>query len=160
MRKTDIAWLLTLALLYLPAVAAQNADRVVLPNTNLLRCNSSDCSQLWSGDTDQKAIFPKQLIVDTKQGCIYGMTALYDKSVPFDLVKSALDNRYRQWSMKELDKPALHLYVWRVPQKLAIQLTVDDKEAERKGWSEAGTKRVRLIAIAMPGRSACTSSLK
>ena len=75
------------------------------------------------------------------------MTALYDKSISFDLVKSALDNRYGQWSVKEMDVPALHAYIWRVPQKLVIQITVDGKDTERKGWAQAGTKRVRFLAI-------------
>ncbi|MFZ0978556.1 MAG: hypothetical protein WAN23_04050 [Candidatus Acidiferrales bacterium] len=158
MMKTVAALLLMLSLLYLLPASAQNASRIVLPNTNLLRCSSSGCSQLWSADVDQKAIFPKQVIVDTDRGCIYGMTALYDKSLSFDLVKSALDNHYRQWSGKEMDVPASHAYIWRVPQKLVIQITVDGKEAERKGWAEAGTKRVRFLAIG--GRNACSSSSK
>lgn len=158
--KAAAVLVLLLGLLHSPAAAAQNAGRIVLPNTNLLRCSSSDCSQLWPADVRQGAIFPRQVIVDTNLGCIYGMTALYDKSVPFGLVKSALDDSYGQWAAKELDKAALHAYIWRVPQKFVIQLTVDDKESERKGWAEAGTKRVRLIAITVGGKSACSLSPK
>jgi len=158
MMKTIAALLLMLTLLYLPAASAQDAGHVVLPKPSLLRCSSSDCSQLWPADVDEKAIFPKQVIVDTDHGCIYGMTALYDKSVPFDLVKSALDDRYQQWRVEEMDKPALHAYIWRVPQKLVIEISVDDKAAEKRGWAEAGTKRV--IFIAFGGRNACKSSSK
>ncbi|HTW23609.1 MAG TPA: hypothetical protein VMD78_08420 [Candidatus Baltobacteraceae bacterium] len=157
MRKTDIAWLLTLALLSLHAAAAQSARRVVLPNPGLLRCSSADCSQLWPANMDPKAIFPKQVTLDTDRGCVYGMTVLYDKSVPFGLIRAALDDRYQQWSVKDVGSSVLR--VWRVePQKFSIQLAVADKADERKHWAEAGTKQV--VFIAFKGKAACSLSSK
>jgi len=157
MRKTKTVWLSTLALLCLPVAAAQSARRVVLPNPGLLRCSSADCSQLWPANMDQKAIFPKQVTLDTDRGCVYGMTVLYDKSVPFDRIKAALDDRYEQWSAKDAGSSVLR--VWRVePQKFSIQLAVADKADEKKHWAEAGTKQV--IFIAFKGKAACNPASK
>jgi hypothetical protein len=107
---------------------------------------------LWSEAIEQKAIFPKQLIVDMDQGCIYGMTALYDKSVPLDQIRSAIDDLYRQWSVNDLGNSNLH--IWRVdPQKFVVQLGVASKQDEKRNVAEAGTRQV--IYLAFGGKSAC-----
>ena len=143
---------LTLILPILHVVRGQNHDRIVLPNPKLLRCGSSDCFQLWPEAAEQKAIFPKQMIVDIEQGCIYGMTALYDKSVSLDEIASAIDDRYKQWAVSGLSHPSLH--VWRVEdQKFSIQLTVASKEDEKRNTAEAGTRQA--IYIAFGGKAAC-----
>ena len=132
----------------------QNRDRLALPNPKLLRCSSSDCFQLWSEAIEQKAIFPKQLIVDMDQGCIYGMTALYDKSVPLDQIRSAIDDLYRQWSVNDLGNSNLH--IWRVdPQKFVVQLGVASKQDEKRNVAEAGTRQA--IYLAFGGKSACST---
>jgi hypothetical protein len=154
MRKTIAPFMLFLSFAYLQLTRGQVIDHIVLPNPKLLRCVSSDCYQLWSETPESKAVFPKQVIVDTDQGCIYGMTALYDKSLPSDLIKSAIEERYKQWSLEEIKSPALHL--WRVePQKFSIQLSVADKADEKRSLAEAGTKLV--IYIAFGGKSACSA---
>ena len=158
MTKAAAASIVMLGLLFLPTAKGQGAGHVVLPNTNLLPCQPSACSQLWPADVDPKSIFPRQLILDSDHGCIYGMTALYDKTVPFDLVKSALDDSYGQWAVKELDKPALQAYIWRVPQKFVIEISVADKQDEKRHWAEAGAERVIFIAIG--AKNACTPSSK
>lgn len=152
MRKTIAPFMLFLCFAYLQVTTGEELDHVVLPNPKLLRCASSDCYQLWSETPESKAVFPKQVIVDTDQGCIYGMTALYDKSVRLDLIKSAIEERYRQWSLEEIKSPALHL--WRAEtQKFSIQLSVANKADEKKNLAEAGTRQV--IYIAFGAKSAC-----
>jgi hypothetical protein len=155
MKKTIAALMLILSLSSLQEARGQSPAHLVLPNPNLLRCNPSDCTQLWSEAVEQKGAVPKQMIIDIDQGCIYGMTALYDKSVPFGQIKSAIDDRYQQWSVKEINSPVLHL--WRVePQKFSIQLSVADKHDETRHVAEAGTKLA--IYIAFGGKSACSAS--
>ena len=92
------------------------------------------------------------MIVDMDQGCIYGMTALYDKSVPLEQIVSAIDDRYKQWTVNGLSHASLR--VWRVEdQKFSIQLAVASKEDEKRNAAEAGTRQA--IYIAFGGKSAC-----
>src|SRR5215469_4433585 len=86
MQRAVAALFLILSLSHLEVAKGQDRTRLVLPNPKLLRCSSSDCAQLWSETAGQRAIFPKQLIFDADEGCIYGVTALYDKSVSVDQV--------------------------------------------------------------------------
>lgn len=126
----------------------------MLPNPNLLRCRSSDCSQLWSDKADADAVFPKQIIVDVDYNCIYGFTALYDKSVSVDAIEAAIDDRYKRWALADFANPPLRL--WRVESvKLAIQLSTADKKDEKRNAAEAGTKLV--IFLPFGGRSACAN---
>jgi hypothetical protein len=143
---------LILALSHLKTVRGENLGRLVLPNPKLLRCRSSNCRQLFSEGTEQKAISPKQMILDIDHGCIYGMTVMFEKSVPFDQLKTEIDDLYKQWSVNDPSNSTLHL--WRVePQKFAIQLAVTSKEDEKRNVAEAGTRQV--IYIAFGGKSAC-----
>ncbi len=153
--KTAIATVaLMLALVHLHSVKKESDQRVVLPNSNLLRCGSSDCFQLWSQKQEEHAIFPKQLIVDMDQNCLYGMTALYDKSVPFDEIESAIDERYAKWAKRDVANSTLKL--WRVePEKFAIQLSVADRKDDKRNVAEAGTKQA--IYLAFGGKSACST---
>ena len=86
------------------------------------------------------------------QSCLYGMTALYDKSIPVDDVKAAIDGRYGKWALADFANSPVKL--WRVEtKKFAIQLSVADKKDEKRNIAEAGTKQA--IYIAFGGRSAC-----
>lgn len=129
---------------------AQNQSACALPNPALLTCRAAGCSQLLPEQPQPGAIYPRQIMVDMNEGCIYGLTATYDKSVPPALIKSAVDQRYKQWALDS--QPPLSL--WRVePQKFAIQLSVATKQDEKKHLAEAGT--TQLIYLAIGGRSAC-----
>jgi len=152
MQKKIAVVILLLCPLALSDAKGQNHDTLILPNANLLRCNSSDCFRLWSGATEQQGLFPKQMTIDMDRGCVYGMTALYDKAVPFDRVDAAINDRYRQWFSADGSTAVLHL--WRVEaQKFAIQLHLADTKDEKRNLAEAGTKQV--IYIAFGGRAAC-----
>lgn len=155
MKRGAIILMLMLGLPHSQAARAQNSDGLVLPNPNLLRCSSFDCFQLWSETTKQKDVFPMQIIIDMDHGCVYGLTALYDKSIPLEQIKSTIDNRYKRWAVKDLSNSALH--VWRVePDQFSIQLSVAGRNDERRNIAKAGTRQT--IYIAFSGKSACGPS--
>lgn len=157
MRTTISVLILILTLLDMQAAIGQNAGRIVLPNPKLLRCNSSDCFQLWTEAPEQKDVLPKQILVDTDHGCIYGMTALYDKSIPLNRIKSAIDDRYKESFYA--DASSSTVYLWRVePQKFVIQLSAISKRNARKKYAEAGT--TQAIYLAFGGKSACSGATK
>jgi len=133
--------------------AKEDSNPIVLPNPKLLTCKFSDCSQLWSYNV-AATVFPKQLIIDSNHHCVYGVTALYDKEISADDLKKAVDERYEKWALPGFEKAQLKL--WRVePEKFSIQLSVADKNDEKKRFREAGTKQ--LIYIAFGGRAACAT---
>jgi hypothetical protein len=146
---------LLLGLGYCQTAKEENRSRLVLPNAKLLRCRSSDCFTLWSDrSTEANAEFPKQVIIDMNQSCLYGMTVLYDKSIPLNDLKAALDQRYGKWALPENDRAAESVKLWRVEsEKFAIQLSVADKKDEKRNAVEAGTKQA--IYLAFGGKSAC-----
>jgi hypothetical protein len=126
---------------------------LVLPSPKLLRCRSSDCFNLWLEAQQPKDIFPKQLHLDMNQDCIYGLTALYDKSVSAQDIESAIDEHYL--ASKNTDFAKTPIRIWRVEsEKFAIQLSEASRRDEKREAIEAGTKQV--IYIAFGGRSACT----
>lgn len=156
MKKVLVAVILALlALAHSRAANEEHGSRVVLPNAKLLRCKSSDCFQIWSSAENYaaaNAVFPKQVVIDANQGCIYGMTALYDKSIPTDAVRAAIDEHYGKWTQSEFANSSIKL--WRVEsEQFGIQLSVADKKDEKRNIAEAESKQV--IYLAFGGRSAC-----
>lgn len=152
MKRVLAAVVLTLGLAH-GAATEENGSRVVLPNPELLRCNSSDCDQVWLKDSVQTGtIFPKQVSIDMNQSCLYGITAIYDKSVPFDYIKAAIDEHYKKWFLPEFADSTIKL--WRVtPEKFAIELSVVSKKDEKRKLAEAGSTLATYIAF--EGRTAC-----
>ena len=153
MKKVLGALALILGLAYGQTAMEESGSHIVLPNPRLLRCKSSDCSQVWlEKSPETNAVFPKQVSIDINQSCLYGMTALYDKSVPLDDIQAAIDKRYGKWAVSEfLNSP---MKIWRVePEKFAIQLSTADKKDKKQNIAEAGTKQALYIAFG--GRSAC-----
>ena len=155
MKRLIAAAVLMLGLAHCQTAKEEKSTRLVLPNAKLLRCKSSDCFQLWlEKSAETNALFPKQLVIDMNQNCLYGMTATYDKSIPVEDVRAAIDERYGRWALP-LDDPSGPVKLWRVePEKFAIQLSVADKKDEKMNIADAGTKQA--IYIAFGGRSACT----
>jgi hypothetical protein len=156
MKELIVVALLMLAIAPANAANEGTTSRLVLPNPKLLRCKSAECFQLWPEKSlEANVIFPKQMRLDMDQGCLYGMTALYDKSISVDELKTAIDESYRTWAYGDSANSTLKL--WRVtPEKFAIQLNVVDKKDEKREFAEAGTKLVIYIAFAGGGRSACS----
>lgn len=127
-------------------------SHVVLPSPQLLRCKSADCYQLWSEKPEADAIFPNQLLMDMNQDCLYGMEAIYDKSVSLHDIESAINEHYSGSKMADFEKT--HLRLWRVEsEKFSIQLSESNKKTEKMGLGEVGTKHA--IYIAFGGKSAC-----
>jgi hypothetical protein len=155
MKRLIAAAVLMLSLAHCQTAKEEKSARLALPNAKLLRCKSSDCFQLWlEKSAETNAVFPKQLVIDMNQNCLYGMTATYDKSIPVQDVRAAIDERYGRWALP-LDDPSGPVKLWRVePEKFAIQLSVADKKDEKMNIADAGTKQA--IYIAFGGRSACT----
>lgn len=103
---------------------------VVLPSPQLIRCHSVECSQLWSTN-GRPAGYPAQVLTDVVNGEVVGLTAIYDKSVSVEELRSAIDTLYPK---AERLPPGL----WRVKaEQLVIQLY------ERKD----GTKQLTYLKI-------------
>lgn len=152
MTKVLAAAVLMLGLAYGQTATDENGSRIVLPNAKLLRCKSSDCYQVLEKFAETNAVFPKQVTIDMNQSCPYGMTALYDRAVPLDAIRAAIDERYGKWAVPEfVNSPSK---IWRVePEKFAIQLSVASKKDEKRNIADEGTKQA--IYTAFGGRSAC-----
>jgi hypothetical protein len=155
MKRVLGAMVLMLGLAHGQAATKEISSRIVLPNSKLLRCDSSDCSRVWlEKSAETNAVYPKQVIIDLNQSCLYGMTALFDKSIPLDDIKAAIDERYGKWAVPEFVNSPLK--IWRVePEKFAIQLSVASKNDEKRNIAEAGTRLA--IYLAFGGKSACNS---
>ena len=154
MKRMVAALVLILGVAQCKFAWAQHHSRHVLPSPKLLTCRSTDCSRLWPEDAEQGAIYPKQVTIDVNRDCIYGLTASYDRSVSFDEIKAAIDERYKQWAVNPPNSPP---YVWRVePQRFAIQLSTASKQNDKKTKTEAGTSRV--VYIAFGGEAACATA--
>ncbi|MGA8072915.1 MAG: hypothetical protein WB995_05525, partial [Candidatus Acidiferrales bacterium] len=147
MNRVLAAVVLMLGVAYAQTASEESGSRIVLPNSKLLRCKSSDCSQLWlEKSAETNAVYPKQVIIDMNQSCLYGMTALFDKSIPLEDIKAAIDERYGKWAVPEFVNSPLR--IWRVePEMFAIQLSVADKKDEKRNTADAGTREAIYLAI-------------
>jgi hypothetical protein len=127
MMKTYITAIILAVGLTSCAGVKPKSGSLILPNPKLLGCSAARCPQLWKDDDpDAKAIYPKQLTIDFKGNCAYGLTAKYDKFTPIESIRFALDKDFGKWAVPHLDSTPV--MVWRVePEKFAIQLgTADD----------------------------------
>jgi hypothetical protein len=88
------------------------------------------------------------------QNCVYGFTVLYDKSVPVDAIQAAINDRYKNWALAEFANSPVK--IWSVePEKMAIQLSVVDKQDEKRNVAEAGTKQVIFLPIGGSSARTC-----
>ena len=120
---------------------------VILPNSKLLKTCASACSPLWlDKPTTAEPIYPASLTVDNFESggnCPHGVMAFYDKSVSFDEIKVALDQRWGKWAVLDHSNPRILL--WRVEsERFAIQLAITGKETNE---FEPGTKQLIYIAF-------------
>jgi hypothetical protein len=118
--------------------------RIVLPNSNLMRCATT---HLWQDEKPgANSIYPVQVGIDhfDNQGCPQGIVALYEKTVSLNDIKAALDQRYGKWGGTDNGR----IMLWRVePEKFAIQLTtIDDSLREAR---EPGMKQVIYLAFSL-----------
>lgn len=66
---------------------------VVLPSPQLIHCRSVECSQLWNKNGGPTA-YPAQVLTDVVNGEVVGLTAVYDKSISIEELRSAIDELY------------------------------------------------------------------
>ena len=156
MKRVLAAVVLMLGLAYSQTATEENGSRIVLPNPKLLRCKSFNCYQVWLEKSfETNAVFPKRVTIDMNQNCLYGMTALYDSSIPVHDISAAIDERYGKWAVPESEKSTLK--IWRVePERFAIQLSVASKKDEKRNIADAGT--IQAMYVAFGGKSACNIS--
>jgi hypothetical protein len=149
MKHILVAMMLAMSLTSQGQVKPGTSKRVILPNPKLLKCVSSDCSQLWQDKApDANDIRPKQVVVDLLRDdyCPTGVMAHYDKSVSIDDLKAAIDERYGKWAMAHFTSGPVML--WRVEsEKFVISLSTSDKQEEEREGLEPGTKTVIYLSF-------------
>jgi hypothetical protein len=121
------------------AQVGANPRGVVLPSPQLIHCRSAECTQLWKKDSGDTASYPAQVLTDVVNGEVVGVTAVYDKSVSLEELRSAIETLYPN------PEHAIHGpsgSSWRVEaEQLVIQLC---------GWND-GTKWVIYLKIVKGG---------
>jgi hypothetical protein len=126
-------------------VEQKHSGHIVLPNSKLLACRASACSQLWLDDSPNP-IYPRQVLVDIfgEGPCPLGLQAIYEKSVSLDDLKASIDEQYGKWALPSNSSSPVKL--WRVEsEKFAIQLSVTSdrtKELTRKDKNAFGLRPV------------------
>jgi hypothetical protein len=69
-----------------------SGGQVVLPNSKLIGCKASACSQLWQDiPTEAAPIYPHNISIDIEDGAVLGIEAHYDKSVSVGGIKALID---------------------------------------------------------------------
>lgn len=90
---------------------------VVLPSSQLIHCRSVECSQLWNKNGGPAA-YPAQVLTDVVNGEVVGLTAVYDKSISIEELRSSVDELYPHAAVHGLQG------LWRVEaEQLVIQVS-------------------------------------
>ena len=124
MKRVIVAIALILGAASYARVEQKHSGQIVLPNSKLLACRASACSQLWLDDSPNP-IYPRQVLVDIfgDGPCPLGLQAIYEKSVSLDDLKASIDEQYGKWALASNSSSPVKL--WRVEsEKFAIQLSV------------------------------------
>ncbi len=124
-----------LASLCAGAQAGSSTRKVVLPNPQLVHCHSADCSQLWKQDSsDGGIVYPAQVLTDFVNGEVVGLTAIYDKSVSREELRTAIDALYAKSALQGLTD------MWRVePEQLVISIIDGCNGAKEVIYLKIGT---------------------
>ena len=127
MNRTAMAIMVAVSLTPCGTAKQVSGRHVVLPNSKLIGCKASACSQVWQDiPTDSAAIYPHNMSIDIENGAVLGIEAHYDKSVSMSDIKASIDDHYGK-STYVIDNETSPVKVWRVePEKIAIQLAVED----------------------------------
>jgi hypothetical protein len=82
------------------AKTGDSTRKIALPNPQLIHCRSVQCSQLWNQDSnDGGTVYPAQVLTDIVNGEVVGLTAVYDKSVSTQKLRTTIDSRYTKWKI-------------------------------------------------------------
>ena len=126
-------WILyvTLSLLSCHAFAqSQHATSVALPNPKLIHCHAEACPPLFLAPSAPNAIYPSQVLTDLVDGSVVGLTAIYEKSVSLDQLRSAFDALHPNSSFADTKT------LWRVEsEKIAIQIASQEDGSKEVGKS-------------------------
>src|SRR3979409_20289 len=80
--KRLIAVIFTIGLTFGGTVKPKSGRHVVLPNSKLIGCKASDCSQVWQGTpVETAAIYPHNVNIDVDNGAVLGNVGQYEKPV-------------------------------------------------------------------------------
>jgi hypothetical protein len=125
--KRLIAAIFTIGLTFGGTVKPKSGRHVVLPNSKLIGCKASDCSQVWQGTpVETAAIYPHNVNIDVDNGAVLGIVAQYDKAVSMSDIKASIDGHYGK-STYVIDNETSPVKVWRVePEKIATQPSEED----------------------------------
>jgi hypothetical protein len=126
--KIFIALIFAIGLALGGAVAKHaSGPYVVLPNSKLIGCKGSDCSQVWQElRPETAAIYPHNINIDIENGAVLGIVAHYDKSVSVGDIKASIDDHFGK-STYVIDNETSPVKVWRVDaEKISIQLSEED----------------------------------
>ena len=116
--------------------------RVILPNPKLVRCSSLECSELWETKAPKPGdIYPLRIEVGLPgQACPFGVSAVYDKAVPFDYLEAAIESRYGKGEPKHWTKARLSF--WEVANDFTIVLDEADEGIAKARHVDVGTKEL------------------
>jgi len=99
--------------------------KVILPDPEFLRCNTSSCPSVLQDGKDPRAVYPWQVSLDYNHGSVIGLTALYDDPTSGGDVRAAVNERYGKFAFGSNGKTPVDM--WRVePEKLAISLSTNE----------------------------------
>jgi hypothetical protein len=127
MSRTFAAIMVAVSLTPCGTAKDMSGGHVVLPNSKLVGCRASTCSQVWQDiRRDAAPLYPQNISIDIKDGAVLGIMAHYDKSVSVDDIKTAIDDHFGK-STYVIDNETAPVKVWRVEsEKIAIQLATED----------------------------------
>jgi hypothetical protein len=128
MKRSSIVLIFTIGVTLGGATVKNATERhVVLPNSKLMGCKASDCSQVWQDiPAEAAAIYPHNLNIDIENGAVLGIVAHYDKSVSMNEIKASIDSHFGK-STYVIDNETAPVKVWRVEhERIAIQLAAED----------------------------------
>jgi hypothetical protein len=125
-----------LASLCAGAQAVGSTRKIVLPNPQLIHCHSAECSRLWKYNSgDGGTIYPAQILTDLVNGEVVGLTAVYDKSVSTNELRTAINTLYGKWSFHS-DSTSM----WRVEsEQFAISMFDGSDGAKEITYLKFGT---------------------
>ncbi len=111
-------------LIILFANNSMGSNGVILPELQITGKYLKDYVP-FPGNNINVTKYPAQLVIDSDNGKIVGIKALYDKSVSFSEVEFSINNIYGDWQFSKNEEPQISL--WRVTaKKIAISLSIDD----------------------------------
>jgi len=124
--------------------------RIILPNPKLIRCVSLACYQLWEDTPPQTGdVYPVRVEVALLgKHCPFGVSAVYDKSISFEDLQSAIEARFGKGTPEHWTEAPLIL--WHVGDDFTIMLDTADQKIAKNRRLDVGTKELFYTDARMP----------